>query len=45
MRTAPPIAPHEPGQDTYLVLDDFGRLGNGLKHQKEMRSMDQGAGS
>ena len=28
MRKSPPIAPHGPDQDTYLVLDDFGgRLG------------------
>ena len=24
MGTSPSIAPHAPGQDTYLVLDDFG---------------------
>ena len=28
MRRSPPIAPHKPNQDTYIVLDDFGaRLG------------------
>ena len=27
MRTSPSIAPFGPEQDTYLVLDDFGRLG------------------
>jgi len=28
MRTSPSIAPHHgPEQDTYLVLDDFGRIG------------------
>ena len=27
MRTSPSIAPHGPDQDTYLVLDDFGRTG------------------
>jgi hypothetical protein len=27
MRTSPSIAPHEADQDTYLVLDDFGRIG------------------
>jgi hypothetical protein len=27
MRTSPSIAPHETDQDTYLVLDDFGRIG------------------
>jgi hypothetical protein len=35
MRTAPPIAPHEPGQDTYLVLDDFGRLGRAWRETDE----------
>ena len=27
MRTSPSIAPFGPEQDTYLVLDDFGRIG------------------
>jgi hypothetical protein len=27
MRTSPSIVPHGADQDTYLVLDDFGRLG------------------
>ena len=27
MRTSPSIAPHGPGQDTYLVPEDFGGLG------------------
>jgi hypothetical protein len=27
MRTSPSIVPHGAGQDTYLVLDDFGRSG------------------
>ena len=27
MRRSPSIVPHEANQDTYLVLDDFGRLG------------------
>jgi hypothetical protein len=27
MRTSPSIVPHEADQDTYLVLDDFGRIG------------------
>jgi hypothetical protein len=27
MRTSPSIAPHGPEQDTYIVLDDFGRSG------------------
>jgi len=27
MRTSPSIVPHEADQDTYLVLDDFGRAG------------------
>jgi len=27
MRTSPSIVPHKADQDTYLVLDDFGRTG------------------
>jgi hypothetical protein len=27
MRTSPSIAPYGPEHDTYLVLDDFGRIG------------------
>jgi hypothetical protein len=27
MRTSPSIAPYGPEQDTYLVLEDFGRIG------------------
>ena len=27
MRRSPSIVPHEADQDTYLVLDDFGRIG------------------
>src|ERR1700752_5183929 len=27
MRTSPSIVPHGADQDTYLVMDDFGRLG------------------
>jgi hypothetical protein len=27
MRTSPSIVPHEADRDTYLVLDDFGRIG------------------
>jgi hypothetical protein len=27
MRDSPSIMPHEADQDTYLVLDDFGRIG------------------
>jgi hypothetical protein len=27
MRRSPSIVPHEANQDTYLVLDDFGRMG------------------
>jgi hypothetical protein len=37
MRTSPSIAPHGSEQDTYLVLDDFGRLG------KSWRGTDEGA--
>ena len=35
MRTSPPLAPHAPGQDTYLVLDDFGRLGRAWRETVE----------
>lgn len=27
MRSSPSIVPHEADQDTYLVLEDFGRIG------------------
>ena len=27
MRTSPSIVPHGADEDTYLVLDDFGRIG------------------
>jgi hypothetical protein len=27
MRTSPSIVPHKADQDTYLVLDEFGRIG------------------
>jgi hypothetical protein len=27
MRNSPSVVPHEADQDTYLVLDDFGRIG------------------
>ena len=36
MRTSPPIAPHAPPhQDTYLVLDDFGRIGRAWRETAE----------
>jgi len=35
MRTSPSIAPHGPGQDTYLVLDDFGRIGRAWRETDE----------
>jgi hypothetical protein len=35
MRTSPSIAPHGPGEDTYLVLDDFGRLGKSWRETDE----------
>jgi hypothetical protein len=35
MRTSPSIAPHAPGQDTYLVLDDFGRIGRAWRETYE----------
>jgi hypothetical protein len=37
MRTSPSISPHGPDQDTYLVLDDFGRIG------RAWREADEGA--
>jgi hypothetical protein len=36
MRTSPSIAPHHgPEQDTYLVLDDFGRIGRSWRETNE----------
>ena len=35
MRTSPSIAPHGPEQDTYLVLDDFGRIGRAWRATDE----------
>jgi len=35
MRTSPPLALHAPGQDTYLVLDDFGQLGRAWRETVE----------
>ncbi len=36
MRRSPPIAPHRPNQDSYIVLDDFGaRLGRAWRETKE----------
>jgi hypothetical protein len=35
MGTSPSIAPHGPEQDTYLVLDDFGRLGRAWRETDE----------
>ena len=35
MRTSPSIAPHGPEQDTYLVLDDFGRIGRSWRETDE----------
>ncbi len=36
MRRSPPIAPHKPNQDTYIVLDDFGaRLGRAWRETTE----------
>ena len=35
MRTSPSIAPHGPDQDTYLVLDDFGRIGRAWRETDE----------
>jgi hypothetical protein len=37
MRTSPSIAPYGPDQDTYLLLDDFGRIG------RAWRETDEGA--
>jgi hypothetical protein len=39
MRASPPIAPHGPEQDTYLVLDNFGgRLGRAWGETDEHRA-------
>ena len=35
MRTSPSNAPFGPEQDTYLVLDDFGRLGRSWRETDE----------
>jgi hypothetical protein len=35
MRASPSIAPHGPDQDTYLVLDDFGRIGRAWRETDE----------
>jgi hypothetical protein len=35
VRTSPSIAPHGPDQDTYLVLDDFGRIGRAWRETDE----------
>jgi hypothetical protein len=35
LRTPPSIAPHGPGQDTYLVLDDLGRFGRSWRKTAE----------
>jgi hypothetical protein len=35
MRTSPSIAPHGPDQDTYLLLDDFGRIGRAWRETDE----------
>jgi hypothetical protein len=35
MRSSPSIAPQGPDQDTYLVLDDFGRIGRAWRETGE----------
>jgi hypothetical protein len=35
MRASPSIAPHGSDHDTYLVLDDFGRIGRGWRETDE----------
>ena len=35
MRTSPSIAPHGPEKDTYLVLDEFGRMGRSWRETDE----------
>ena len=35
MRTSPSIVPHGNGKDTYLVLDDFGRIGRAWRETDE----------
>jgi len=41
MRTSPPLALHAPGQDTYLVLDDFGQLGRAWRETDESAIADE----
>ena len=38
MHTSPPIAPHWPEQDTYIVLDDFGRIGRAWRETDQHRA-------
>jgi hypothetical protein len=35
MRTSPNLAPHGPEPDTYIVLDDFGRIGRAWRGTDE----------
>ena len=35
MRTSPSLAPNGPDQDTYIVLDDFGRFGRAWRETDE----------
>ena len=35
MRNSPSIAPHGPEQDTYIVLDDLGRIGRAWRGTDE----------
>ena len=41
MRTSPSIAPQGPDQDTYLVLDDFGRIGQAWR-ETDVDAADHG---
>jgi hypothetical protein len=38
MRTSPPIAPHWPEQDPYIVLDDFGRIRRAWRETDQHRA-------
>ena len=38
MRTSPSIVPHGADQDTYLVLDDFGRFGRAWPETDESKT-------
>jgi hypothetical protein len=38
MHASPPIAPDRPEQNTYIVLDDFGRIGRAWRETDQNRA-------